>query len=274
MIAFHRKYFRPNNVIMAVWGDFDAEEMKDRIARAFADWGPEETAFPPEPEIVRDWTSSVGYVYKEDVNQTNIFIGHLGVRADSPHYHALVLLEEILGGGISSRLFKEVRSNLGLAYAVWARTGIGFHHPGVFYAGCSTKSASTHAALDAMMVELERITEEEVTDEELELAKESLRNSYVFNFDTKGEIVNRKVLYEFYGYPTDFLEKYREGIERVAKADVLEAASACMHPDRFVILAVGRAQDFDRPLDDLGPVHTIDISIPEATPAEEIPETD
>ncbi|HID57529.1 TPA: insulinase family protein [Candidatus Poribacteria bacterium] len=259
MTAFHRKYFHPNNVIMAVWGDFDTEEMKEKISRAFADWKPEETAFPPVPEIVRDRPPSVNYIYKEDVNQTNIFIGHLGVRADDPNYHALILLQEILGGGFTSRLFKEVRSNLGLAYAVWATSGVGFHHPGVFYAGCSTKSASTHAALDAMMAQLKRITEEEVTNEELELAKERIRNSYVFKFDTKGEIVERKVFYEFYGYPTDFLEKYREGIEKVTQADILEAAKARIHPDRFTILAVGRAQDFDRPLDDLGPVNTIDM---------------
>ena len=274
MIAFHRRYFHPNNVIVAVWGDFDTEEMKEKILGAFGDWKSEETAFPPVSEIVRDRPPSVNYIYKEDVNQTNIFVGHLGVRADDPHYHALILLQEILGGGVTSRLFKEVRSNLGLAYSVWATSGVGFHHPGVFYAGCSTKSASTHAALDAMMTEVKRITEEEVADEELELAKERIRNSYVFNFDTKGEIVGRKVFYEFYGYPTDFLEKYREGIEKATKADVLEAAKACIHPDRFIILAVGRSQDFDKPLDDLGPVHTIDITIPEATPAEEIPEAD
>lgn len=274
MIAFHRRYFHPNHVIVAVYGDFDTEEMKAKISKSFAGWRPEETTFPPLPEIVRDRPASVNYIYKEDVNQTNIFIGHLGVRADDPHYYALILLQEILGGGFSSRLFKEVRSNLGLAYAVWATSGVDFHHPGVFYAGCSTKSASTHAALDAMIVQLKRITKEEVTDEELELAKESRRNSYVFNFDTKEEIVNRKVFYEFYGYPTDFLEKYREGIERVTKADVLEAAKARIHPDRFMILAVGRAQDFDKPLDDLGSVNTIDITIPEATPAEQIPEAD
>ncbi len=106
------------------------------------------------------------------------------------------------------------------------------------------------------------MTESEVTDEELALAKESYLNSFVFNFDSKGEIVRRLMTYEYFDYPTDFLQKTKENVERVTKADVLRVAREHLRPDNMQILAVGRPQDFDEPLSVLGPLREIDITIP------------
>jgi predicted Zn-dependent peptidase len=263
LVEFHRKYFHPNNVIMAVWGDFDAGEMKQKIEEAFKDWTPEETVFSEVPEVDTTRSGSVNYIAKEDVNQTTVRMGHIGIRADDPYYYAILVLHEILGGGWGSRLLLEVRAARGLAYSVGSNPGADFHHRGIFFMGCGTKSQSTGAAIEALIHELRRITTEEVTDAELKMAKDNILNSFVFNFDTKGEIVTQQVSYRFYGYPPDFLERYRQGIERVTKSDILAAARARLHPDRLTILAVGRGEDFDRPLSTFGEVRTIDITIPD-----------
>ena len=104
--------------------------------------------------------------------------------------------------------------------------------------------------------------ESEVTDEELALAKDSFLNSFVFNFDTTGEIVTRLMTYEYYGYPADFLMKIKQNVEKVTKADVLRVAQEHLKPDQVQILAVGRPDDFDEPLSSLGSVNEIDITIP------------
>jgi len=130
------------------------------------------------------------------------------------------------------------------------------------YVGCQTKSETTVRAIRAMIREVKNITQSEVTDEELALAKESFLNSFVFNFDTKGEIVGRLMVYEYYGYPADFLMKTKANIEKVTKADVLRVACKHLRPDKLQILAVGRPQDFDEPLSVFGPVREIDITIP------------
>jgi predicted Zn-dependent peptidase len=113
-----------------------------------------------------------------------------------------------------------------------------------------------------MLKEVEKMRESEVTDEELALAKDSFLNSFVFNFDTKGEVVNRLMTYEYYGYPADFLQKIKENVEKVSKEDVLRVAQEHLKPDKVQILAVGRPQDFDEPMSELGPVNEIDITIP------------
>ena len=113
-----------------------------------------------------------------------------------------------------------------------------------------------------MLEEVRKMQQAEVTDEELALAKDSFLNSFVFNFDTKGEVVNRLMTYEYYGYPADFLMKTKANVEKVTKADVLRVAKKHLQPEKVQILAVGRPDDFDEPLSTLGTVNEIDITIP------------
>ena len=96
----------------------------------------------------------------------------------------------------------------------------------------------------------------------MKLARQSYLNAFVFNFDSKREIVNRLMTYAYYGYPLDFLEKAKATIEQVTQSDILRVARKHLHPDQMQILAVGRSQDFDEPLSVLGPVNKIDIAIP------------
>ena len=88
-------------------------------------------------------------------------------------------------------------------------------------------------------------------------------NSYVFNFDTKSEVLNRLMTYEYYGYPKDFLEQTRAKIEKVTKADILRVAQKYIHPDQVRILVVGQDKNFDEPLSAFGQVQEIDVTIPE-----------
>ena len=201
-------------------------------------------------------------IRKDDVNQSNIYLGHIGGLRNNPDYFALILMNRILGSGFTSRLFKNVRSREGLAYSVFGIYSANYAFPGVFYVGCQTKSEATVRAIRAMTEEVRKMTESEVTDEELALAKDSYLNSFVFNFDTKGEIVARLMTYAYFGYPLDFLQKTKDSVEKVTKKDVLRVASEHLKPDKMQILAVGRSQDFDEPLSVLGPMREIDITIP------------
>ena len=249
--------------MLAVWGDFHTAEMIQKIEEAFAGWEKREIEASPPPEVNYEFQKTVNLVQRDDVNQTNIFMGHIGGLRNDPDYFALVLVNRILGSGFTSRLFREVRSRQGLAYSVFGYYSANYDYEGIFYIGCQTKSETTVQAIRALMAEVEKMAENEVTDEELELARESFLNAFVFNFDSKGEIVNRLMTYAYYGYPLDFLEKAKEKIEKVTKSDILRVVRKHLHPDKMQILAVGRSQDFDEPLSVLGPVNQMDITIPE-----------
>jgi predicted Zn-dependent peptidase len=267
LVAFHDKWFHPNNVMLAVWGDFDADEMVTHIETAFADWEKkEDLELPPLPEVNYDWGPSVSLVADEDATQSVIRFGHLGMTQDDPDYFAVIVMNRVLGaGGFSSRLFQEVRSRRGLAYMVGGGIQANVEYPGMATFVSSTKSESTVETVKAMMHEVDRITREKVTEEELALAKEAYLNSFVFNFDTTSEIVNRVMLYDYYGYPEDFLQKTKENVEKVTVDDVLRVAQAHLRPDDLRLVVLGNPADFDEDLAALGQdVDLLDITIPVA----------
>lgn len=266
LVAFYKRFFVPKNVILGAWGDFNTADMKAKIEKAFKDWKASETGPPPVPEVGASFRKAVYFIKKEDVNQTNIRIGHIGGKMNDPDYYALTVLGEVLGGGFASRLFKNVRSIQGLAYSAYGTWRANYDFPGLFIMDGETKSGTTVQAIKAFIEQAEQMTKKEVTDQELQIAKDSILNSFVFNFDTKAEIVNRILAYDYYGYPKDFLMRYKDNVEKVTKADILRVANKYLHPDRMVILAVGREKDFDQPLSVLGDVKTIDITIPKETP--------
>jgi zinc protease len=262
LIKFHKRFFQPNNVMLGIWGDFDTREMVEKIEKAFEDWQKADVQLLEKPEVEYNFRKTVNLIHKDDINQAYICMGHIGGMMNDPDYFALVVMNRILGGSFTSRLFKNIRSRQGLAYSVYGYYDAEYDHPGVFYVGCQTKSESAVHAIRAMMREIEKITESKVTDEELALAKESFLNSFVFSFDSKGEIVRRLMTYEYFDYPADFLQRIKENVENVTKDDVLHVARKHLQPDAMQILAVGRPNDFDEPMSSLGPVRRIDITIP------------
>ncbi len=271
LVDFHARYFRPNNVILGVLGDFNSEEVLDKIRMAFKGWQPRAIDLPEKPEVPELMARRVALVTKDDVNQTNIRMGHVGWMRSNEDYPALVVGCQILGIGFSSRLMNSIRVEKGLAYSVGNNYGAGYDVPGVFLIVCGTKSESTVTATEAILAEVERMRAEEVSDEELKQAIDGFMNSSVFDYDSKGEILSRALRYAYYDYPQDFVEQLMAGIRNVTKSDVKRVVANYLHPDKFTILAVGKAGDFDKPLDSLGEVTEIDITIPNPSP-EPVPE--
>jgi len=267
LIAFHKKYFHPNNMVIAVWGDFKVKELKKKMEKVFGAWKSAQLDIPPVPKVDYQYDFTVNYINKPDVNQANIMLGHIGTMRDNPDYPALVVMNQILS---FDRMFKRVRTDEGLAYSVWGYYGAEWKHPGVFSSGCQTKSESTVKAIRIMLEEIKKIQTDEVTDKEINKAKDSFLNGFVFNFDSKAKIVRRLMNYDFYGYPRNYMDTLKEGVEKVTKADVLAVAKKYLRPDQVRILVVGKEEDFDEPLSVLGKVNTIDITIP--THEEEIAE--
>ena len=271
LVAFYQKFFRPNNIILGVLGDFDSEMMLAKIQGAFQGWEPAEINLPEKPKIPETYGKRIALVNKEDVNQTNIRMGHIGWLRKNEDYPALVVMSQILGIGFSSRLINSIRVEKGLAYSVGNNYGAGYDVPGVFFIVCGTKSEATVTAIEAILVEVEKMRAEEVTDEELKQAIDGFMNSSVFDYDTKGEILSRALRYEYHDYPQDFVEQLMAGIREVTKADVKRVAAQYLQPDKFTLIAVGKASDFDKPLDTLGGVTEVDIIIPPPSP-EPVPE--
>jgi len=269
LVAFHRDWMHPDNTMFGVWGDFDTDEIVKKISDVFGGWEKAGFVRPDLPDVDYAYDSSVNLVRKDDINQSTVVLGHIGGVRDNPDYFALRVMNDILSGGFSGRLFRIVRSEQGLAYAFGIYSA-NYNFPGIFYVACMTSSETTAQAIRSLRHEVKRMTTDEITEEELNLAKESFLNSFVFNFDSRREIIDRQMTYEYYGYPQDFLEKTKTGIEKVTVEDVKRVAREYLQPDKMRLIVVGNDQDFDEPMSAFGEVNEIDVTI--ALPAVEAPE--
>jgi zinc protease len=197
------------------------------------------------------------------VNQSSIEMVDLGIDRRNPDYYAIEVMNELFGGGFSSRLFVNIRTKLGLAYSVGGGVGTAFDHPGITRFAMGTKSATTAAGIDALHKEMDKLIAGTVQAIEVKKARDAILNSFIFEFDSKQKVLAERMRYEFYGFPPDFLELFRAGIEKVTPPDVDRVARKYLHPEKMATLVVGNAKDFDRELSTFGKVTTIDITIPQ-----------
>lgn len=258
LIDFHARFYHPNNVILGISGDVTKEEIVKKVERAFAGWEPQETTFPPIPPVERRYRRAI-YFIPRDLNQTTIRIGHIGLTQRDPDFFPVTVAAQILGGGFSSRMFNELRSKEGLAYAAFAGHTGGLREPGYFFTFSETRADATVRAIRTILRLLEEIRQKPVSDAELRIAKEGILNSFVFDFDSPEKIVHRTVLLEYFGLPLDFLQRYRDNVAKVTKQDVSRVARKYFRPDGAIILVIGKEEAFDKPLSALGEVITLDM---------------
>ncbi len=263
--AMHQRIYRPENVQMAIWGDFNRKEMLSLIKKYFNDWERGKEPLPEFPKVDYNFDKVAAVVDLPEAKQTNAYIGHLGGRLfDEDHPHRIVM-NNILGVGFGSRLFNQVRSKAGLCYSVYGIYTANLSYPGIFYNYVATKNETAAKAVRMIIDEIKKFQKEAPTAAELKAAKDRYLNSFVFNFDEKQKVIERMVYYDFFNLPRDFLNKQKEMVEATTAEDVLTAANKYLKPDSLRILVVGNQKAFDEPLEQLnnGKLQTIDITIPE-----------
>jgi zinc protease len=265
LIDWHGRYVHPNNIILGIGGDFDANAMEARLRAAFDSW-PKGSPFPKNNIEYSPAKPGYFFVSKEDVNQSNIRMVGLGTTRDNPDYYAISVFNEAFGGGFSSRLFNDIRTRRGLAYGVGGGIGTNFGHPGILQIAMGTKSQSTIEAVQAVGEDIDNLAKEPISDDEIQRAKDAILNAFIFRLDSPDKILAERMTYEYYGYPPYWLDKYQAEIKKVSAADVNRVAGKYLHKDQLAVLVVGNPKEFDKPLSSLGPVKEIDIAIP--TPAE------
>ena len=260
MIDFHRTYFAPNKLWIAVSGDFNRENLLQVLQENFGDWARQEVSEQQLPPITRPESGSI-QVAAKDLPQTTIVIGDMGLTKDNPDQYAVRVLNYILGGGgFNSRMMREIRSNRGLAYSAYSYFQVGRRLPGPFIAGTETKNITVAPALSLTREIMVDLRDNPVTEEELQLAKESQINSFVFGFENTHSVVNRQMSMAFFNYPQDYLARYRDRIAAVTAADVQRVAREFIDLSRQQIVLVGNSEEFSKDLAEFGlPIVEVDL---------------
>lgn len=262
LVAFHDNAFKGENLMIGLVGDFDTDEMKGILEDVFADIPAGTRNEIDLPEVNYDFESSIHFVDKRDVNQSVVLMGHIGGLRDNPDYAALQTMNEVLSGGFTGRLFRNVRSEQGLAYSVFGAYGSNATYPGQFYAGIFTQSSNTAAAIDAVRYEMERLQNEPVSQQELDDTRDSILNSLVFRYDSRSRILSERMSYEYLGLPIDSFDRYIEELQSIEPEDIQRVAQQYMRPGDMKILVVGNGEEIGDQLEKYGVVNEFDITIP------------
>jgi predicted Zn-dependent peptidase len=247
LVAFHRQYWRPENMILAVSGDVTPNEILAKLERHFADWkveGPAVPWPPPGPGVVP--AAGVYYVEK-DIPQGRARIGHLGAQRkswDDPEAFDLLVMNDILGGGgFTSRIMKRIRSDEGLAYGASSSFGVGLYWPGTFQVSFQSKSPTVAYASKIALAEVERMRTDLVSDEELNVSKRSFIDAFPRRFESAAQIAATFASDEYEGRPHGYWKTYRDNVAAVTAERVRAAARKYLDPSQLVFLIVGKWDD-------------------------------
>jgi predicted Zn-dependent peptidase len=266
LLAFHRKWVDPRNVIVTASGDFGKgvtrEKMVAKLDALFAKWPYKGEAAPPVPKPAHAMAPGL-YLVDKDVNQGRVTVMLPALQRDDPDYWAALVMNDILGGGgFTSRITNRVRSDEGLAYSAGSGLAGGVWYPGTFRASFQSKVRTCAYATEIVLEEMKKIREAEVTDEELQTSKSSFVDTLSRRFATKAQTLGVFADEEFTGRFAKEPEHYRgyaARIEKVTKADVQRVARRLLATDKVTVLAVGKKADLLNP-DPKHPVRYADLT--------------
>ncbi len=235
--------FRPGNYVLTVSGDFDPDQMMQKLEAAFVSETPAQARNASPESDTRTMPHGL-YHAQKDIPQGKVFIGGRSLQRNDPDVVAATLMNEILGGGgFTSRITKRVRSDEGLAYSA----GSGFKADpftlGTINAGVQSKNATVALSIKLILEEFARIRDTLVTEEELATAKKSFIETFPQTFGSKAATVAVFAEDEMTGRPADWWDTYRDRVNAVTREDIQRVAQRLLQPGAMAVLVVGNWEE-------------------------------
>jgi predicted Zn-dependent peptidase len=239
--GMHKRIFHPapGSLFIAVTGDFEEKDMLARLEKALQGWAAAEVpANPPAPTAT--FTPGVYHVEK-DIPQGKVSIGLRGITRDDPDYFAMLLMNQILGGGgFTSRITARVRSDEGLAYSAGSSMSPRVWYLGAFNAGFQSKNATVALAIKIILEEIERMRSAQVSETELDTARRSFIETFPRTFESKPTMLSVFVNDEMTNRPARYWQTYRQKIQEVSPGDIQRVALKHLTPENMAIFVVGK----------------------------------
>lgn len=258
--AFHQDYFAPNNATLAVVGDFDLEALLPKLEKAFGEWKSLEVEPLPKPELAQEKGISIHLVDRPDSVQSNIVVARLGAPRNDANVPELQLLSSTLGGGMTSRLFTNLRETHGWTYGAYSRFKFQ-KEAGAFYASTEVRNDVTAPAITETLKELKKISEEAIPEDELELQRQNMIGNFLLSLEQPSTTADRVQSIELNGLPEDYYKTLATRLEGVTSAQQLELAGEYLGADDYTIVVVGDAKSIREDLEKLGTVTVYDTDL-------------
>jgi zinc protease len=263
LVEFHRRYFFPQNVTMALAGDFDAAHMKAQAEAIFEDWKATQSPVPAFPDVAKAAAPGKFLAVKKDIARAYFAVGQVACDPLDKDYPALQIVGGILAGGPQARL------NMQLHGRVEGLTASGMAGlPALFrVTGTVPDPFFTPKALRTVYEQLNRIQTEQVPEQELKIAKAAALTGMVFAYSSGMSILPQLAEYQYFNFPGDYTQQFQKALESVTAADVLRVARDRLDLAKMTTIVVGNPTAFESPLESLGgAVSAIDLTIPPPKP--------
>jgi len=268
LVAFHKRWFAPNNAILAVVGDVTPEQAFAGVEKAFGSWPKVELTAMPGGEAPPP-TRRLVVVDRPGAVQTEIRVGNIGLPRKHKDFLALDIALKILGGEGGNRLHRVLRSERGLTYGAEADLHA-LKDTGDLVASTDTKSATTAETLRLIVDEISKLQRHRVQQRELADAQAYLTGSFPLTIETPGAIALQVLNAVFYGLDLEELQNYRDRVNAITPEDIQRVAQQYLHPDRLSIVLVGDSSVFGKDLAGAGfdqveriPLNELDFTAPD-----------
>ena len=263
--AYFNSYFRPNIAYMVVIGDITVKDAKKKLNKALKKWEAAEVPAHDYAKTEAPASLRITVVDKPSAVQSVVWLGNV---IDLPHGHkdieALRVANQILGGGMSGRLFSNLREDKAFTYGAYSNFGVDELNS-TFSASAKVRNEVTDSAVTEFLYELNRMRTEPVTEEDLVAAKASLSGSFGRSLESPASAANFALNIARYGLPEDYYNNYLARIEAVTAEDVMRVAKEYMRTENLTIAVVGKAQDIAAGLSQFGEIEYFDA---EANPSD------
>jgi zinc protease len=257
LIEFHRAHYIPDYAIVAVVGDIKFAEAKTKLESALGGWKKGASSVPPVQDPAPLKGSSVFLVDRPNSVQTSLIIATQAINRTSPDYDVLNLLNTVIGGGPTGRLFLNLREEKGWTYGAYSNVDAPKYR-GSWLAQTEIRGDVTEPAIGEILNEIKRARTEPVPDKEFLEKKRSLVASFALSLESPTTIVNNYIISRLYNLPADYWDKYPERIMAITKEQVQATANKYLDPGRLQIVAVGDGKKIGEGLKKCGSVETYD----------------
>jgi predicted Zn-dependent peptidase len=246
---FYAAHYRPQNAHLLVVGDVTAASVLPKLERAFGAWaGTGPVARPTLAPVPAPTTRRVFLLDKPGAAQSQIRMGTIGVARNTPDYHALDVLNTLLGGSFTSRLNMNLREEHGYSYGAGSRFDMRLT-PGPFFAAAGVQTDKTVESLTEFFKEVDGMRAP-VPDEELSRARNLEALSFPGTFETTGDMAGQLADLVVYTLPETFFNEYVPKIQAVTAADLARTADRFLQSKTFVVIVAGDLAKIEKPIRD------------------------
>lgn len=258
MVDFHSTYYRPGNALFVVAGDIGPDDAVKKLEEYFGDWGTGEVPALIAPAPPARTEREIFFYHKPGSVQAVIRAGHLLEPATHPDWVSMDVMMRILGGGSQGWLYRALRQEKGYTYGAYAIVAKRIEQ-GYFVADTEVRNEVTDSSLAELFTLLDKIRDEPVPQEDLELAVNAMTGSFPRQIETPQQVAGRVATSQLRGLPEDYLEKYRDRVAAVDVGEVQRVAQKHLHPDRLLVVVVGDANEIYDQVARFGEVQLFDV---------------